>query len=207
MSFFESQFPPNYLLQGFTWKPTFHTTTVVFGSGSQQRNKDWSAPLGSGAAVLSCDETAKTAIQAFFLAVGGGFDGFRAKIWADYIGTNQLIGVSDGSTTVFQLVKQYITGARTFTKNIYKPVAGTVTLVEGTTLGGAVNFPSFTVDSTTGLTTLTAQPTTGHSIWATFQFDTPVTMIDELDISVTSANPGTIRYSVNFSFQEIREIT
>lgn len=207
MSFFESQFPPNYLLNGFTWNPMFHTTSVQFGAGTQQRNRDWSKALGQGHADLFCDEATKESILAFFLNVSGGFDGFRAKIWADYIGTNQLLGVSDGATTIFQMTKAYVYGARSYTRNIYKPVSGSVTMVEGTSLGSAVSFASFTVDTTTGLITLTAQPTVGHSMWITYQFDTPVIMMDDLAIAVSSMQGTLIKYNVKFDFMEVRETT
>lgn len=203
MAFFESQFPTNALLNGFSWNPFFHNTNVGFGSGSQQRNKDWSTPLGMGHFDYFCDETLKNTIQAFFMNVAGGFDGFRAKIWADYSLTSQLLGVSDGSTTIFQIYKTYTTGARSLNKNIYKPITG-ITMVEGATFGAAVSFTNFTVSTTTGLLTLTAQPTTGHSMWITGSFDTPVLMTDELQIS-NAGNDN--QYQVKFDFQEIREVT
>lgn len=205
MAFFESQFPTNPRLNGIVWNPRFDTTAVAYGSGSQQRNKNWSTPLGQGSANYFCTEAQKNTIQAFFMNVAGGFDGFRLQIPSDYTFTSQLLGVVDGSTTVFQIYKTYTTGSRSINKNIYKPQGpGTITMVEGATFGAAVSFTNFTYSTTTGLLTLTSQPTTGHSMWITGQFDTPVIMMDELPIP-TAGNDN--QYQIQFDFQEVREVT
>lgn len=208
MSFREIQFPPNYLVTGFSWTPEFHTTVVTLGGGYEQRNKDWAVARGHGSANLRLIETDKDTVLSFFYNVGGGFDGFRAKIWADYTGTDQLLGTVDGGTMAYQITKTYTTGSLSYVRNIYKPVASpAVTMKEGTTLGSAVAFTNFTYSTSTGIIQMLSLPTTGHNLWVTYQFDTPVKMTDDLSVSLISPQASGNLYDVRFDFFEIREVS
>jgi uncharacterized protein (TIGR02217 family) len=62
------------------------------------------------------------AVVAFFEARNGRLYGFRWKDWGDYksclpsgapTATDRVIGTGDGTTTAFQLVKAYSSGAQT----------------------------------------------------------------------------------------------
>ena len=75
------------------------------------------------------------AVVAFFEARNGRLHGFRFKDWGDHksclpsgtpFPTDQSIGTGDGTTTAFQLVKRYASGAQSWTRAIAKPVAGSV---------------------------------------------------------------------------------
>jgi uncharacterized protein (TIGR02217 family) len=72
-------------------------------------------------------------VVAFFEARNGRLHGFRFKDWADHKSclpsaapspTDQTIGTGDDTTTAFQLVKRYSSGAQSWTRTITKPVAG-----------------------------------------------------------------------------------
>ncbi len=71
----------------------------------------------------------------FFEERRGRLHGFRWKDHADYKSCppqgavsmlDQLIGIGDGVTATFQLVKHYGSGLRDYVRAITKPVAGTV---------------------------------------------------------------------------------
>ena len=87
---------------------------------------------------------------------------------------DQVIGIGDGTTATFQLIKSYVFGTRTYVRNIRKPVSGTVVVsVDGVakTLG-----THFTVSLSTGEVTFTAGniPTSAQIVRAGFEFRVPV---------------------------------
>ena len=136
--------------------------------------------------------------MAFFEARNGRLHGFRFKDWADYksclpsqvLGPlDQVIGTGDGATTLFPLVKRYISGAQTWTRAITKPVAGTTRIA----LGGVEQAAGWTVDPTSGFVTFSAPPDTGTPITAGFEFDVPVRFdTDVLDVTLDLERLGSI---------------
>jgi uncharacterized protein (TIGR02217 family) len=90
--------------------PQFSTTVIVDGSGAEQRNINWSQPLGrwqignrTGDRCL--DKSELDALLAFHTARQGSLEGFRFKDWTDYRGVAQLLGVGNGIQTQFKLRK------------------------------------------------------------------------------------------------------
>jgi uncharacterized protein (TIGR02217 family) len=137
---------------------------------------------------------------AFFEARRGRLHGFR---WRDPIDwkscapsaipapADQPLGLGDGSTTVFPLVKRYASGGAFVDRAIVKPVSGSVRIAIGGVeqTGGA----DFAVDATTGLITLAAPPAVGVAVTAGFEFDTPVRFdIDRLDVSRDAFGAGAV---------------
>ncbi len=184
MSFFESEFPTAV---GFlaTGGPSFSTTVNEGFSGGEQRNRNWSNTRGVWTIDLQFKPQAYfDALQAFFLVVGGQADAFRFKDHKDFIATDQTIGTGDGVTTQFQLVKNYVSGVRTYVRTIYKPITADVTDFQGNTLPNTVNIydagalktlgTDYTQDYTTGIITFTVAPAAGDLITADFQFHYPV---------------------------------
>ncbi len=103
--------------------------------------------------------------------------------------TNQAIGIGDGTTTAFQLVKAYSSGAHTWTRTITKPVTGTVTVA----LDGIVQASGWSVDTATGLVTFTAAPASGVIVSVGFEFDVPVRFdTDRLDVTHDLERLGSI---------------
>lgn len=138
------------------------------------------------------------AVVAFFEARNGRLHGFRFKDWGDHKSglpsqmpapTDQPIGIGDGVTTVFQLVKRYTSGAQSWTRSIAKPVAGTVTIA----LNGTLQPSGWTIDTTTGLVTFAAPPAAGVAVTAGFAFDVPVRFdTDVLDVTLDLERLGSI---------------
>jgi len=106
---------------------------------------------------------------AFFRARQGRAYGFRFKDWADYQAVAESLGIGDGATTDFQLVKQYGSGGIIEIRPITKPVAGTVKLY----LDGIEQGTGWSVDTTTGLVSFAAAPGNGVIVSADFEFDVP----------------------------------
>jgi uncharacterized protein (TIGR02217 family) len=164
--------------------PRFSTTILTQGNGQEQRNVNWSQPLGRwqlGSRTLFREEI--DSFLAFHTARKGSLQGFRFKDWSDYKFSNQ-IGTGNGSKTQFQLYKTYTAAGQSVKRPITKPVTGTVQVkVNGSTV-------TFTLNSTTGVVTLTTAPSTGATVTASGEFDVPVRFEqDSINFRFVAADP------------------
>ena len=201
-AFQEIVFPIGVAL-GSTGGPQRKTEIVTLGSGSELRNARWidsRRQYDAGSGLRSMADLA--GVVAFFEQCRGRLTGFRYRDPLDDRSCafgltptpiDQLIGVGDGTTTVFQLVKVYGGTTDAWTRTITKPVTGTVRIavayVEKTLT------TDFTVDSTTGVVTFatTAIPPAGSSITAGYQFHVPVRFdTDDLKVDLTQFAAGNI---------------
>ncbi len=217
MAFFETEFPRaiGYLAMG---GPAFSTTVNEGLSGGEQRNRNWSQTRG----VWTIDLQFKTqayfdAVQAFHLVVGGQADAFRLYDHKDHTATGQTIGTGDGVTVAFQLVKNYASGGRTYTRTITKPITDEVNDFQGNPLTDTVVvydngtpktfITDYTVDQTTGLVTFGTAPAAGHTITADCQFHFPVRfMVDELKAQVEPSDVLGGNILISFPQFELREV-
>lgn len=198
--FDEVRFPDD-ISKGSAGGPERMTEVVTLGSGHEERNSVWADSrrrYDAGLGLRDIDDLHE--VIEFFEARSGRHIGFRWKDWVDCKSTSpkravssddQLIATGDGTTTEFQLVKTYTSGPRTYTRDIVKPVAGTV-LVE---VGGVElsEGPGFTVDTTTGVVTLASAPGNGVEVRAGYEFDVPVRFdADYISISVDAFNAGSV---------------
>jgi len=181
MSFHEVQFPTD-ISYGSTGGPTFHTTIVELGSGFEQRNVDWAQARAKYNVAWGVKTDAQLqALLDFFYGRKGRAYGFRFKDWTDYQGTTEAIGTADGAEQHYQLVKVYTSGGTTYTRNIFKPVSGSVHVF----FGGVEQGSGWSVSTTTGVITFTSPPTVGTVITATFDYDVPVRFdVDQLSMSL-----------------------
>ena len=170
-AFHEVQFPPD-ISYGVTGGPEYSTDVVMTGSGYEQRNINWSqAKCKYQAAHGVKNENQMRRLLAFFRSRRGKAYGFRFKDWLDFTGRREMIGVGDGKTITFQLIKTYIDDAGyTEVRKIRKPVAGTVRVY----LDGAEQTDGCSVNYTTGIVTFAATPDTEVIITADYEFDVPV---------------------------------
>ncbi|MDU4960044.1 MAG: DUF2460 domain-containing protein [Sporomusaceae bacterium] len=169
-AFHEVQFPPD-ISYGVTGGPEYSTDVVITGSGYEQRNVNWSqARCKYQAAHGVKNENQMKRLLAFFRARRGKAYGFRFKDWLDYTGTGEIIGVGDGTTTAFQLIKTYTDDAGyTEVRKIRKPVEGTVKVYVDN-----VRQTTLSVNATTGIMTFTVAPAQNAVITADYEFDVPV---------------------------------
>ncbi len=199
MSFDDVRFPVA-IARGRSGGPERRTEIVVTGSGAEQRNSRWADSrrrYEAGFGVRSLDDIHE--VIRFFEERRGMLHGFRFKDHADWkscapgarvSALDQALGMGDGVTAGFQLVKRYGAGLRDYVRTITKPVRGSVHVaVAGAEVTG------FDVDHFTGVVTFPAGfiPAEGAAVTAGFEFDVPVRFdTDQLRINLAQFAAGEI---------------
>lgn len=202
MAFHDVRFPTS-ISRNAQGGPERRTDIVVLGSGFEERNSRWAdsrRSYNAGYGVKSLDDL--NAIIAFFEERRGRLYGFRWRDHADWKSCppqgvpsvlDQVIGTGTGAQTAFQLVKTYGGSFAPYTREIAKPVAGTVQIaVAGVTKSQGSDF---TVDAASGVVTFLAGaiPADGASVTAGFEFDVPVRFdTDKLEINLSGFASGAI---------------
>jgi len=202
MSFHEVRFPTD-VSRGAQGGPERRTDVVVLGSGYEERNSRWAdsrRSYNAGYGVKSLDDL--YAVIAFFEERRGRLYGFRWRDHADWkscaplgaiAATDQTLGVGNGTAAVFALKKTYGGLHAPWSREIKKPVAGTVAAaVDGTLKADGTEV---VVDPTTGLVTFQPGhiPAPGQVVSAGFEFDVPVRFdTDRLEVSVQGFQHGAI---------------
>jgi uncharacterized protein (TIGR02217 family) len=201
MAFHEVRFPTGISL-GASGGPERRTEIVVLGSGAEERNSRWAdskRSYNAGYGIKSVDDL--HAVIAFFEERRGRLHGFRWKDWSDYKScapaatpqaSDQQIGVGNGATAAFQLIKTYGSSFAPWVRTITQPVAGTVLVA----IGGVVQNPAdFAVNTSTGIVTFAGGhvPGVGGVVTAGFEFDVPVRFdTDQLEINLAQIEAGSI---------------
>ncbi|MCX7289455.1 MAG: DUF2460 domain-containing protein [Rhodobacterales bacterium] len=200
MAFHDIRFPAN-LSFGSVGGPERRTEIVTLANGFEERNTPWvhsrrRYDAGVGLRSLNDGEM----LIAFFEARSGQLHGFRWKDWSDHKSCppgavpgplDQLIGIGDGVSTVFNLQKTYVSGLQTYTRPILKPVVGSVlvAVAEDPKVEGV----EFSVFAETGEVTFILPPEVGTRVTAGFEFDVPVRFDTELiQTSVASFQAGDV---------------
>ena len=200
MAFHEVRYPVGLSI-GSSGGPERRTEIVTLVNGFEERNSPWTHSrrrYDAGAGMRSLDDFA--ALIAFFEARRGQLHGFRWKDWADYktclpsqsvSAMDQEIGVGDGLTTVFQLRKTYTSGGSAYTRDLVKPVAGSVKVAVA---GVVQTLPAeFTVEEARGIVTLNLPPALGAVVTAGCEFDVPVRFdTDRISASIASFQAGEV---------------
>jgi uncharacterized protein (TIGR02217 family) len=201
-AFHEVRFPLDISMHG-RGGPERRTDVVVTGSGREQRNARWANSrrrYDAGYGVKSL--AAIGAVVAFFEERRGKLYGFRWRDRADYKScaadcnpapSDQVLGTGDGVNIRFPLCKTYGMQFAPYTREIAKPVSGSVRVaVNGTEhLAGR----DFDLDETTGIVTFRAGhvPPSGAGVTAGFLFDVPVRFdTDYLEIDLAAFDAGDI---------------
>jgi uncharacterized protein (TIGR02217 family) len=161
--------------------PGFVTSINVSTSGAEQRAQLWSQPRRKWDVSHALrNDTMAQELLAFFLNVAGRAIGFRFRDPLDNrIPDTAPVPLRQLSATQFQIQKQYTFGAYTFSRDIQKPVLGTVRVWNGVT---PVAGSAYTLDTTTGLITFLAPPSFAPA--ASCQFDIPARFdVDEFSMT------------------------
>ncbi len=157
--------------------PGFSTTILTSAGGHEERNAAWAEARTTydvGPGVQS--EADIVALLSFYRARSGPTRGFRLRDPFDSEGVGELIGVGDGTTRRFELVRHYGDTSRRITR----PVAGSVSVaVDGIATEGFAIEP-------TGVVMLDAAPPVDAAVTAGFRFDVPVRFAEDR-LSVTRA--------------------
>ncbi len=200
MGFHEVRFPTD-LSFGSVGGPERRTNIVALANGFEERNTPWAHSrrrYDAGLGMRSLDDI--EVVLAFFEARRARLYGFRWKDWADYRSApastsinfdDQSVGVGDGETRAFQLIKTYVSGTETYVRTIAKPVGGTV--VVGLQGVQQTETTDFSLDTTTGLVEFTTAPPVGASVTAGYEFDVPVRFdTDTIQTSLASFRSGDV---------------
>ena len=124
---------------------------------------------------------------AYFRARMGRAYGFRFKDWTDHQALAQTLGTGDGTTSAFQLVKRYAGGGEVTTRTIAKPVAGTVKIYRD----GVQATSGWSVNSSTGLVTISTAPAIGVIVTVDFEFDVPARFdTDQMELTIATYELG-----------------
>jgi uncharacterized protein (TIGR02217 family) len=199
MAFDDVRFPTG-ISRGSSGGPERRTDVITTASGREERNARWANSkrrFNAGFGVKSLADL--QAVIAFFEERRGRLHSFRWKDHTDFkscaananpAATDQIIGSGTGSQTQYQLVKNYGSGLRNYTRTISAPVAGTVLIA----VNGTVT-TNFTLNAITGVVTFNAGsiPAAAAIITAGFQFDVPVRFdSDVISINLTQFSAGEI---------------
>ena len=199
-AFHEILFPLDIALKS-AGGPERRTEIVSFGSGREERNARWAHSrrrydAGYGIKTLG----ALQSVVAFFEERRGQLHGFRWRDRLDHSSAlpgaplspvDQGIGVGNGITATYQLVKNYGSGFAPYARPIAKPVAGSVRVA----VGGVERTSGFAVDAKTGIVSFAAGqiPGAGAAITAGFTFDVPVRFdTDYLEVDLSAFAAGAI---------------
>jgi uncharacterized protein (TIGR02217 family) len=173
MAFLETPRFPDELAAWAVGGRGFQTSAVQTYGGQEFRNQNWALALGQWEIPEAQRITNPLSaysyklLRNFFLALRGGFNGFRFKDYTDYTdeGAGVLVAID---ATHYQLYKNYVSGALTYSQIINKPISPV------TFTGGS----GISVDYTTGIITVTTAP----SAWQG-QFDIPVRFINDVPMN------------------------
>jgi uncharacterized protein (TIGR02217 family) len=197
MAFHDVQFPTD-ISWGATAGPSTLTIITELDSGGEQRQSRWSGARWRGDAKKGIQTVADVrAVLDFHRRRDGSAHAFPYKDWSDYAtsptGTtcwpedvavtkdDVQLGVGDGSKTQFQLVKKYTDAAVVKTRNITKPVNGTVKVALDGTL--KTEGADYTVNYTTGIVTFNSAPGVGVVVTAGCEFNVPVRFGEGVDVN------------------------
>ena len=188
MSFLEIRFPDSISFNSSTILE-FNTTIITSKNGKEYRNVNWNNNKMKFNIVNGIKtKTELDEVIKFFRNVKGKADGFRFKDWTDFSAVNQQIGIGDGETKEFQLIKTYTINGNTYTRKIKKPVISTIKVF----LDG-IETNDFSIDLTNGLITFEVAPSDTTIITANFEFDVPVRFNNDLlEVSLNSLSSGKI---------------
>lgn len=183
--------------------PQRRTDIITTGSGRESRVSRWACSryhyeIGSGIK----SRTDLALLLSFFEERRGSLYGFRFSDPVDHSSAvgdaaitpfDQVIGMGDGASLTFQLVKTYGGSFAPYQRPILKPVTGTVRLaVGGTEMVSGVDFDC---DSSSGLVRFRAghAPIQGQPVTAGYQFDVPVRFAeDRLEAAIDAFGSGEI---------------
>lgn len=139
---FIDAYPPDSIMKfGFVSSPRFSTSITAVASGAERRNRNWAHPLHSFNApeAVECHEHL-VALHNMWMTTAGPLHSFAFRDPLDFasrdlpasgrapsIGpTDQVLGVADGATREFQIVRAYSFGGESYSRIIYHPVVDTV---------------------------------------------------------------------------------
>lgn len=191
-SFLEERFPVNVRL-GMSYADDYTVLITQTAGGAEYRKLVQPFPVRSFHVNFTTDQADLWArVLALYHRAYGKFAGFRVKCRDDFstngrTGTPTPLDVALANTAsgVYQLRNFYGTNATALagvgypSRTIYKPVAGTVVAAKnGVTISSGLS-----VDTTTGLITITPAPLITDTITAGCEFDIPCRFNSQIEVT------------------------
>lgn len=167
--------------------PTFSTRTQVSVSGKETRLSDWSLPRYTYEhtyEVLRQNDSYREmeTLQSFFLEVRGAQDTwlYFDDQTPDNTVTDQSIGIGNGSTTTYQLVRTFGLGLAT---SWVDPILAPKTIINIKVNGSVADPSTYTVTgwgtTNPGVVTFIGAPANGYTITASLSYYIPCHFIDD----------------------------
>lgn len=129
---FDSGVPFPLELAALTPKTNWQTTVVMMAGGSEQRNAGWSDARrrydATTAPTLTL--TSLQSVEKHFNARRGRTRSFALRDRSSFRATTELFGTGDGVTTTFQLSVVSGDSGNAYTREIYLPENGTVSIFD-----------------------------------------------------------------------------
>lgn len=184
---------PRELAYGTSGGPVFSTLVTRLSSGFEGRQQQWSsARLQFDAAPAVLDRERLAALLKFFYARRGRARGFLFHDYTDFStapdnqsapsATDHLLGVGDGVTQSFQLVKHYGDDGASYARDISRPVPGSILV----SLDNVPQTSGWSLESL-GRVFFSVAPPSGVQVRAGFEFLIPVRFdTDFLETSIES---------------------
>lgn len=186
---------------GATGGPERRTEIVTLGSGREERNQRWAMSrrrYDAGTGVRSKDDL--EVVVRFFEERRGRLYGFRYHDPLDHKSClpsdtpaedDQALGVGDGDTASFALLKRYGDDFLPYDRPIALPVEGSLKVA----VGGLSRVEGGDYSVANGVITFLphAVPPEGHLVTAGFLFDVPVRFdTDRLEVNLSRFEAGSI---------------
>jgi len=170
-------------LIGLTWPvkrtPKWSTTVQTSVSGKRTVIANWTYPIYQWELAFEMLQAGGArqdfqALMGFFNQMQGQFGTFLYQDADDNSATGQTIGIGDGVTTTFQLVR-----AMGYVEPIFAPAAVSAVYVNGVALAGTAWSVGAYGSATPGQISLTVAPPVGAAITADFSFYFPCAFTDD----------------------------
>lgn len=184
--------------------PGFKTEIITLDSGAEVALSKWDTARHRYRIVLGQRSPAQwAALKKFYMGRMGAAYGFRYLDWDDYAttptgvlhhgeaitATDVEIGIGDGVTTEFTLVKKYVSGNITRTRTIAQPIhdeaidSDILNAATYDVLAAIDGTPTtaFTISGYPATITFSTAPASGAVITAGFLFDVPVRFAEDTD--------------------------
>lgn len=173
--FINTRFPQRYE-RGAIARPVTNDEVVVTDGGFDQINERWAYPRHDfefNLVPTRTDDVDYIALRELYYQARTAHS-FLFRDWNDYQLTDEVIGVGDGATTVFQIVKHYGTTTVAGGRRVARVTAVTVEL-------DGVGTGAYELDDATGVITFDAAPGVGVVITVSCEFDVEVHFAQPID--------------------------
>ena len=197
-NFLETPRFPTGISHGSEGGPNFNTHIAPLKSGANAKTRIWQYPLHTYNVLTGIRTPAQLEeVKDYFYVMYGQDGTFRFKDFTDFkscvfadtpANDDVLLGVGDGSTRVFDMVKRYTKGSMELVRRIQYPLASSIKVaVAGASSASWSQLPwpnTHQIEFATG-----AIPATGQNVTAGYEFDVVVSFkVDRFNVVIQNTN-------------------